>query len=354
MDTGHGGNLAAVWDQYGWPPEEILDFSASINPFGPPKKAWVAFRKSFKEIVAYPDSDCRKLRRRIGALLSAPEGQILIGNGSTEFIFLIPRVLSPRSVLIFCPTYQDYEASAQATQCRVQFSLLPLAPTIDHFHSALSDVQSRIDLVFLCNPNNPTGSCLSTDALTWLIKRHPSILFVIDEAYADFVDEESASLLRRPLPKNVIVLRSFTKIYSIPGLRLGFAVAREEAIEKINRFKEPWSVNGAALSVGECLLGEKAFVEESRMRLRKERNFLFDGLSRIAGLEPIPSETNFLLIRRTDGRSAEALKRSLLQEKVLIRSGSNFQGLGRSFFRVAVKRRGENRKLIGLLKERMP
>ena len=354
MDTGHGGNLAAVSDQYGWPPEEILDFSASINPFGPPKKARDAFRESFKQITTYPDPDCRRLRRRMGALLSVPEDQILIGNGSTELIFLIPRTLSPRSIFIFYPTYQDYEASAQATRCRVQFALLPLASTVDHFHSALSHARSGVDLVFLCNPNNPTGSCLSADAVIWLIKQHASVLFVIDEAYADFVDEESASLLRRPLPKNVIVLRSFTKIYSIPGLRLGFAVAREEVIEKINRFKEPWSVNTAALSVGECLLEEKAFVEESRMRLRKERKFLFDGLSRIAGLEPIPSETNFLLIRRTDGRSAEALKRSLLQEKVLIRSCSNFKGLGRSFFRVAVKRRGENRKLIGLLKERMP
>src|SRR5581483_11259554 len=161
MDTGHGGNLAAVSDQYGWPPEEILDFSASINPFGPPKKARDAFRESFKQITTYPDPDCRRLRRRMGALLSVPEDQILIGNGSTELIFLIPRTLSPRSIFIFYPTYQDYGASAQATRCRVQFALLPLASTVDHFHSALSHARSGVDLVFLCNPNNPTGSCLS-------------------------------------------------------------------------------------------------------------------------------------------------------------------------------------------------
>jgi threonine-phosphate decarboxylase len=352
MDTGHGGNLAAVCDQYGWPPEEIIDFSASINPFGPPEKASSTFRESFRQITTYPDPDCRRLRRRLGALLSVPSDQILIGNGSTELLFLIPRALSPRSALIFCPTYQDYEAAAHATHCRVQFVVLSLVPAVDHFHSALSNARSTIDLVFLCNPNNPTGSCLSSDALAWLIKRHPSVLFVIDEAYGDFVDEES-TLLRRPLPKNVIVLRSFTKIYSIPALRLGFAVAREGVIEKLVRLKEPWSVNGAALKVGESLLDEKPFVEESRMRLRKEREFLFDQLSRIPGLEPIPSETNFLLIRRLDGGSAEALKRSLIQEKVLIRSCSNFRGLDRSFFRIAVKRRGESRKLIALLKERM-
>lgn len=352
MDTGHGGNLAAVCDQYGWPPEEIIDFSASINPFGPPKRVWSTFRDSFKQITAYPDPDCRRLRRRLGALLSIPENRILIGNGSTELIFLIPRVFSPRAIFIFHPTYLDYEAAAHAARCRVRFALLPLAPTVDDLHSALSEARSTIDLVFLCNPNNPTGSALSTEALTWLIKRHPSILFVIDEAYADFADEES-TLLRRPLPKNAIVLRSFTKIYSIPGLRLGFAVARESLIEKLDQFKEPWSVNGNALQVGEGLVEEKAFVEESRMRLRRERKFLWDGLSRIAGLEPTPSEANFLLIRRTDGKSAEGLKDSLLQEKVLIRSCGNFKGLGRSFFRVAVKGRGENRKLLALLKERM-
>ncbi|TAK10000.1 MAG: threonine-phosphate decarboxylase [Candidatus Manganitrophaceae bacterium] len=352
MDTGHGGNLAAVCDQYGWLPEEIIDFSASINPFGPPEKASSTFRESFRQITTYPDPNCRRLRRRLGAVLSVPSDQILIGNGSTELIFLIPRAFSPRSVLIFCPTYQDYEASAQAARCQVQFALLPLAPTVDHFYSALSDARSTIDLVFLCNPNNPTGSCLSTDALAWLIKRHPSVLFVIDEAYGDFVDEES-TLLRRPLPKNVIVLRSFTKIYSIPSLRLGFAIAREEVIEKLNRLKEPWSVNGAALSVGECLLEEKAFVEKSRIRIRKEREFLFDQFKRMTDLEAIPSETNFLLIQRTDRRSVEPLKQSLIRKKVLIRSCRNFRGLGRSFFRIAVKKRDENRKLVDLLKERM-
>lgn len=353
MDTGHGGNLAAVSDQYGWRPEEFLDFSASINPFGPPKGSWSAFRESFRQLTAYPDPDCRRLRRRLGARISVPTGQILIGNGSTELIFLIPRALSLRTVFIFNPTYQDYEAAAQAARCRIQSSLLPLSPTVDHFNSALSRVQSKIDLVFLCNPNNPTGSGLSTDAVTWLARRHPSALFVIDEAYADFVGEENASLLWRQLPKNVIVLRSFTKIYSIPGLRLGFAVAREEVIERLDRFKEPWSVNGSALSVGESLLDEKPFVEESRTRLEEEREFLFGQLSRIPGLGPLPSETNFLLIRRTDGGSAEGLKRSLIQEKVLIRSCSNIRGLNRTFFRVAVKRRSENRKLIDLLRERM-
>lgn len=354
MDTGHGGNLAAVCDLYGWPPEAILDFSASINPFGPPKKTWSAFRESFRQITAYPDPDCRRLRRAIGALLSVPTDRILIGNGSTGLIFLIPRALSSHSVLIFCPTYQDYEAAAHAAGCKVQPLLLGLAPTVDDLHSALSGVRSGEDLVFLCNPNNPTGRSLSADAVRWLIKRHPSARFVIDEAYADFVDEERVSLLKRPLPKNAIVLRSFTKIFSIPGLRLGFAVASQEIIEKLGRFQEPWSVNGTALSVGESLLGEKAFVEQSRIHLQREKKSLFEGLSRIRGLEPIPSETNFLLVRRTDRRSVEPLKRSLIREKVLIRSGGNFRGLGRSYFRVAVKREGENRKLIGLLKEWMP
>ncbi|SRR5579884_459990 len=353
MDTGHGGNLAAVCDQYGWPPEEILDFSASINPFGPPKSVWSAFRDSFKQIAAYPDPDCRKLRRRIGALLSVPTDRILIGNGSTELIFLIPRAFSSPSVLIFYPTYQDYKAAAHAAGCKVQLLFPGLAPTVDDLQSALSGICSGVDLVFLCNPNNPTGRSLSADAVRWLIKRHPSALFVIDEAYVDFVDEESVSLLRWPLPKNTIVLRSFTKIFSIPGLRLGFAVASQEIIKKLSRLQEPWSVNGTALSVGESLLGEKAFVERSRMRLRREKKSLFEGLSRIKGLEPIPSETNFLLVRRTDRRSVEPLKRSLIQERVLIRSGSNFRGLGRSYFRVAVKKEFENRKLIALLKERM-
>lgn len=353
MDTGHGGNLAAVCDLYGWRPEEILDFSASINPFGPPKKVWSAFRESFRQITTYPDPECRRLRRRIGALLSVPTDRILIGNGSTELIFLIPRALSPRVIFIFSPTYQDYEAAAQAARCRMQFAHLPPSPTVDHFNSALSHVQSKIDLVFLCNPNNPTGSGLSADAVTWLVKRHPSALFVIDEAYADFVDEEKTSLLKRPLPNNVIVLRSFTKIFSIPGLRLGFAVGSEKIIGKLRRFQEPWSVNGSALRVGESLLGEKAFVEQSRTVLRRAKKSLFEGLSRIKGLELIPSETNFLLVRRTDRRSVEPLKRSLVREKVLIRSCGNFRGLGRWYFRVAVKKEFENRKLIALLKERM-
>ncbi|MFY9268961.1 MAG: threonine-phosphate decarboxylase CobD [Candidatus Manganitrophaceae bacterium] len=355
MNRDHGGNLAEISERYGFAPEEILDFSASINPLGPPKRAWEAFQASFQEIGAYPDPECRALRRKLAASLSRSPRQILIGNGSTELIFLIPRVLAPRSVLIFTPTYQDYEEAARSAHCSIQYADLDPTPTVEGLGAMLSRAPSTgpagADLVFICNPNNPTGNALSGTALARLIRRHPKSLFVIDEAYADLAEEERFSLLTAPLPENAIVLRSFTKVYRIPGLRLGFAVASEQIIDRLEQFKEPWSVSGPALKVGEALLEETAFVAESRCYLRREREPLFEGLKGVAGLSPIRSETNFILVRLTGQRSAEDLKAALIQKKILIRSCHRFRGLGPDFFRVAVRKEEENRRLTQALKE---
>ncbi|MBI1820999.1 MAG: threonine-phosphate decarboxylase [Nitrospirae bacterium] len=353
MYSGHGGNLSEVQEKYGWCSEEVIDFSTNVNPLGIPPSALKAFENSFKEVGAYPDSQSRTLLRKASAHYALSSTEILAGNGTTEFIFLIPRVFPVSSVLIFSPTYSDYETSAKLAGCQVHFGGSNLRPSIHDFHSILLEHRGKVKLVFLCNPNNPTGVCFSAEQVRWLIQRHPSFLFVVDEAYIDFVNAPAASLLNFPLEKNVIVLKSLTKIFNIPGLRLGFAFASEALIQKLEHFKEPWTVNTPAQKVGEALLDEKSFLDETRIFVEKSKAGLFHLLNQFKELEPFTSEANYFLIRLVGELKAEALKRDLLKEKILIRSCHQWRGLGPDFFRIAVKKEEDHHRLFAVLRQKI-
>jgi threonine-phosphate decarboxylase len=352
MYQGHGGDLTSVQDQFGLRKEEILDFSTNVNPLGVPGNGLKAFRNSWAEIGSYPDPYCRALRRKASIRYGLPENNILAGNGTTEFIFLIPRAFQLKSAIIFCPTYQDYEEAARMAGYPVQRAFLNLTPGIQDLHAVLSGLTGGSHLVFLCNPNNPTGSYFPAEDVRWLIKTHPGLLFVVDEAYADFIAGENISLLKFPLEKNVIVLRSLTKIFSIPGLRLGLAFASEEIIQKLNDAKEPWTVNTPAQRAGETLLDEKSFVEKTGRFVQKNRERFMKKLEPVKGFYPLPSAVNFFLVRLGEGLSAGRLKDQLLEKKILIRSGGDIKGLGPEYIRLAVKKKIDQEALISALNGR--
>ncbi|MHB8481659.1 MAG: threonine-phosphate decarboxylase CobD [Nitrospiria bacterium] len=353
MYSGHGGNLAEVQEKYGWRPEEVLDFSTNVNPLGTPPAALKAFEYSFKEICSYPDSQTRNLLCKASAHYGVPSSHILAGNGTTEFIFLIPRAFSINSVLVFSPTYSDYETSAILAGCHIHYGASNLRPLIHDLHSVLLESRGKAEMIFLCNPNNPTGVFFPVEQVRWLIQQHPSLLFVVDEAYVDFVHSPSASLLNFPLEKNVIVLKSLTKTFSIPGLRLGFSFAGRALTQKLERFKEPWTVNTPAQKVGGALLEEKSFLDETRIFVQKTREELFNLLCQFQEMEPFPSEANYFLIRLTGGLKAETLKADLLKERILIRSCHDMRGLGPDFIRIAVKKEADHRRLLSVLRRKL-
>ncbi len=341
MTERHGGNITKLAAAAGKPAGDILDFSANINPLGPPEWLRPLISSLVSSLVHYPDPDCTDLVRAFSERFNVSADEVLMGNGETELLYLLPRVLGKRRAVIPVPAYADYGAAAESAGMAVL--RLPLREE-RAFIPDIAEIESELrgdEAVFLGRPNNPTGHFLPADVLRDLAGRHPATIFVIDEAFADFVPEES--LLEGERPGNLIVLRSLTKFYAIPGLRLGGVVADREIIRRLRAITPPWSVNTLAQAVGAAALRDAEYAKETRLYVRERREELTGELEAIPGLAVYPGTANFLLIRiDRSGLSASELARRLLEEGIAIRVCDNFAGLDGRFFRVAVRTAEEN------------
>jgi len=347
-DDEHGGNIRKLAEASGQPAKELLDFSANINPLGPPEWLRSLISSQLSSIVHYPDPDCSLLKASISYRYGVREEEVLVGNGSSEIIYILPRALPFARALIPVPSYADYgKAVALTGKPMEKIFLQGEAFQLDLF---LFDSKLGGDeIVFIGQPNNPTGLLVDSTALRTLAIKHRSTIFVIDEAFLDFVVEADSLIWNRP--PNVIVLRSLTKFYAIPGLRLGFAIGEQEMIKKIKMAMPPWSVNTIAQAVGEKALKDESYAVQTRAFVQEERGFLLNELKSLSGLRVYPGRANFLLVRidRKD-MDAPALARQLLSSGIAIRVCDHFDGLDKRFFRIAVRTREENLKLLDGLK----
>ena len=345
----HGGEIDKL-RRLGLEVEGLLDFSVNLNPLGPPEQLMRLLRERLDEIGRYPEARSETLRSKLAELLGVPGDCLIASNGSTQLIYAICRALRPREVLIPQPTFSEYERAA--VRCGARISELLLRPE-DGFEPRMDELIDRLrrsDMAFICNPNNPTGHLLGRGLLLDLIERFPDVVFVLDEAFIDFADRSASLASEAPKLPNLVVLRSPTKLLAMPGLRLGYAVSNPQLISKLEEEIEPWSVNRLAQIAGEALPELEGFIEDSARFVRRERGFLIEGISAIEGLHPFPSRANFLLIR-SDTLGSRAIQMRLLGRGILIRDCSNFKGLDGRFFRVAVRRREENERLLGALRE---
>jgi cobyric acid synthase CobQ/L-threonine-O-3-phosphate decarboxylase len=346
----HGGNMRKLALEAGRSPEELLDFSANINPLGPPDWFRPLISSRLSSLVHYPDSDSFSLKASISSHYGVKEEDILVGNGSTEIIHSLPRALSIRGALIPVPSYSDYVNASELAGKLVEKIFLKEEEAFQCDLSLLDKKISAGQLVLIGQPNNPTGLLADPVALRTLALKHPSTFFVIDEAFFDFVEEAESLIDNRP--SNVVVLRSFTKFYAIPGLRLGYAIADPDVIRRIKKIMPLWSVNGLAQAVGEQALQDHAYALRTRAFIQQQREFLVNEMRSIPGLTIFPGKANFLLVRldRQDV-DAPALARQMLSAGIAIRVCDNFDGLDRRFFRVAVRTEDENLKLLHSLKK---
>ncbi len=349
----HGGNIFAVARSLGVSPEEILDFSASINPLGYAPGVKEALFASFDRIVHYPDSDAGGLRRSLAEYHSLEAGNIAVANGSTELIYLVPRLLKNARGLIIGPAFSEY-AKAMAL-AGMEYSFFLLNPGED-FALSLEALDERlaqgIGILFLCNPGNPTGKLLPLSEVEKILALCHSrgVFAVLDEAFIDFCEAESAKKLV-PYNNGTLLLRSMTKFFAIPGLRLGYAIASQEVIARLETLSPPWSVNTLAQLAGIASLADAPYIRRTVDYVVSESSFLAAELAAIPGLLPHPSAANYLLVEVKKGPPAGILRDLLLEKRILIRSCANFAGLDDSSFRVAVRTRGENEILLSALRE---
>ncbi|XHR30774.1 MAG: cobyric acid synthase [Chthoniobacteraceae bacterium] len=345
--TAHGGNLRELARLSGKDEGGLVDFSANLNPLGPPEWLRSVIASQISRLVHYPDPDCTKLREAAALRYGATREEVIAGNGSAEILSVLPHALGKKRALIPSPAYIDYARSATLGGMTVE--LFPLVAEEDFAlrPGALEPLLRGDEAVFIGRPNNPTGYVCNAAELRALALRHPQTAFVIDEAFGDFV--EGFESLTRERPANVCVLLSLTKAFAIPGLRLGCAVADAALARRVRELLPPWSVNTLAQAVGVAALRDTEYLNQTRTFVREQREALAAELAKLPGLRVFPGEANFLLVRT--GENASALAERLLREGIAIRICGNYDGLDGHYFRVAVRPQQENARLIEALQK---
>jgi threonine-phosphate decarboxylase len=347
----HGGNIYAFARSRGLSPDQVLDFSASINPLGWPRGVAKAYRQALTRIVHYPEPYAETLTKALAASHDLDPHSILVGNGSTQLIYLLARVLAPQRALIVAPSFSEHAATLQRSGAQINHVILrppSFALSLERLQKTLTQ---GCDVLVLTNPNSPTGTLLPRAELEQVVRmcHHPHTRLVVDEAFVDWVEEASLKHQAEYSP-HVVVLRSLTKFFALPGLRVGYLVAQPRLIARLRAQMEPWSVNAIAQEVARVCLQDAAFPQRSRAFMERERTWLSAQLRTIEGLRPFPSHANFLLVKVTQpGVFAAEVVRRLAEDNLLVRDCGNFVGLGKRFFRVAVRTRSENRRLLAAL-----
>lgn len=349
MLGGHGGNIYEMARRQGCAPSEIIDMSSNTNPLGPPPGLVDFLKKNIDVVTDLPEVDSKEVTRFFADCFALDPDRVLSGNGTTQFIYSIPRVLEIKKAVVLGPTYADY-----ADACRMHnvHPAIVLAEASDDFRPDINRLTNKIndkDSVFICNPNNPTASLIPKDDLERLCRSHPDTNFIVDESYLSFVNHgEKESLINTGL-SNVIVLISISKIFKIPGLRIGFVISVAETIKKFRRCLLPWSVNSLAQAAGRYLAAQRteigSFIQRTQLFFEDQRNEFYEKFERLPEIRLFPSTTSFVLIKLPPIISADRVCNQLAREKILIRNCKNFDGLSDQFIRISLKSREKNRML---------
>lgn len=332
----HGG------DVYGADIE--LDFSANTNPFGTPQGVIDAIISAAESIHQYPDPYCRELVSAIAAFENIPREYILCGNGAAELIYAYSRAVKAATAVEPAPAFSEYSAALERTGCRIDRYYLNSGNNFDvddGFYMHLEE--KKPDVVFLCNPNNPTGRLVSRDTLERILHfcSRNNIRLFLDECFLNMT--ENGTSMKAYLADNpsLLILKAFTKCYGMAGVRLGYCLCSDaELLKKMSAESQPWNVSVLAQAAGVAALREEAFVKDAASLVSIERQWLSSELEAL-GYYVCPSEANYILFKGTPG-----LDRELLRSGIAIRNCGNYFGLREGWYRIAVRLHEQNAELI--------
>jgi threonine-phosphate decarboxylase len=354
----HGGNVWEVSEKHNIPVDQIIDFSISTNPLGAPETALESIRQHLNLIHHYPDPDPEWLLEALAKSTGVEPNNVVVGNGSTELIYLFNEVFLENGyeAVIPVPTFSEYKAAIERFGGNMLFIRCNPAK---NFKLNLDELENSIlkktRIIFLCNPNSPTGWLYEKDDALRIVKlaAEENVLVFLDEDYIDFVDDGKRYSMAEYVKEynNLFVLRSLTKFFGLGGVRIGFGIGSPELVKTLKRVIMPWSVNSLAMFAAAEAVKDEDFIKRSRLLVSKSRKEMQELFKVIPWLKVYPSETNFLLIEiiREDLTSTQ-LAEGLAKKGLLIRDCEDFDGLNNRFFRVTVRRPEENRKLVEQIK----
>ncbi|MBI3602956.1 MAG: threonine-phosphate decarboxylase [Nitrospirae bacterium] len=350
----HGGDIYAATRESGRRLDQLVDFSASINPLGPSPKAMRAIKVGLSHVLHYPDPDCVALRQVLAKRWHLSPDRFAIGNGSSELIYLLPHALFLRHAVVVGPTFSEYERAVVAAGGRVTHvhatRRAQYQPSVEHILGAVQRGRRRIDALFLCNPNSPTGQVLEAASVLRIARRASAqgIWVIVDETFVEYCEEATVLSQVARLPR-LLVLRSLTKFYALPGLRIGYLAGAQDVIATLRAKQPPWSVNALAQEAACVALHDQWHVRQSLAFMRQERQRLVLALQALPGLTVFPSAANFLLIELPRSSRAGHCVLALRRQGLLIRDCSSVAGLNERTIRVAVRTPAQNRRVVGTL-----
>ncbi len=350
----HGGEVHDAASKTGIKQEDLLDFSSSVNPLGTSKKALAAVQAGFGQIAAYPDSASTELREVIAKHYGVTKNNVVVGNGSTELMYLFAESFLSKGdfAVMAAPTFGEYEGAVRKTGADIKFVKLgsDMKLDVDAFIVGMAGAK----MVFVCNPNNPTSLLTPTEQLIRILDAalEQNILVFLDEDFLEFVEGEPQLSMIRSIGKypNLFILRSFTKLFGLTGLRVGYGIANPEIIDVLLCAKIPWNVNCLAQAAAVVALNDDEHLQKTRKLIRQEKTFLQEGLSGIRGFKMYAPDANFFFIDiRETGLTAALLTQKLLEQGIMVRDCTSFQGLDQYYIRIAVKLHNENVHLLEAL-----
>ncbi|WP_312428057.1 pyridoxal phosphate-dependent aminotransferase [Lacrimispora sp.] len=355
MEYQHGGDI--------YTNNVTMDYSANINPLGLPLGVKEALYKAADSCSFYPDSQSIRLRKELARFHGVPAENIICGNGAADLIFQVVQALKPKNALLIAPSFLEYEQALKASSCSIGHYCLKEESGFRLSEKELIDWLEKngidIQMLFLCNPNNPTGFAIEKEAMEGILEysRDHGIFCVVDECFNEFLQEPERysvlDLIGNGGYENVFLLKAFTKLYAMAGLRLGYGICTgREVLDQMNLIRQPWSVSSLAQAAGEAALLETEYVKRTRQEITCEREYLKSVLSSL-GFLVFDSMANYIFFRdlRPEAPGKEKLLyKQLLDRKVLIRSCSNYRGLDDTYYRICVKLRKENEEFLSILK----
>lgn len=343
----HGGDWAGFKEEYGYIP---LDLSANVSPFGVPEGVKKAVCDGVEWADRYPDPLCRSLRQAIGEAHHLPMDCCLCGNGAADLIFRLAAARRPKKALVLAPTFAEYRTALETVDCEVSSYPLKEENGFRLQKDFVDVITDELDMVFLCEPNNPTGISSDKELLLAILNRCKAkgVLLVVDECFHDFLDVPERNTLEPYVEEYscLMILKAFTKTYGMAGIRLGYCFCSDrELLSAMTQCGQPWSVSSLAQCAGVAALKEDGYLEMVRKHTATERVFLKEGLECL-GYKVIPGEANYLLFQ-----GISSLGEELRKKGVVLRSCANYEGLDDTWYRTAVRTRAESQQFLAILAE---
>ncbi len=345
----HGGD---IYSKRNLPDnKKLIDFSANINPLGLPEGVKKAIADGIDDFCNYPDPLCRELKKEIASYENVPQGYLFCGNGAADVVYRIASAIRPEKVLLTAPTFSEYEEAVRLFGSGVEYYYLKKEKDFMLDTDILDKITSDIRLIFLCNPNNPTGVLTKKETVLKIADKCKATktILVVDECFMDFLDNSQEYSVMESLGtyENIIVLKAFTKMYAMAGLRLGYGICSDaNIIEDLHSAGQPWNVSVAAQKCGIAALKETNYVNRTRELIKANRLLLANSFRKF-GFEVINSQANYIFFRT----AMKSLPKELEKFGILIRSCGNYRGLDDTYFRVAVKSKEDNDYLVNCIKK---